>query len=160
MRLHTLGKTVRQFVCWSIGNVLHPHENHLPFTPVLTTRIITALPLLDVIVVFLQRRRRPVCNRWACLVPTTQYTLHSAVVHAFLVITKNITKIRTRATVYYIICHKMFANMLPKKGNWSIFFHRNLFQRKKGQKSAKRPNEKANQLEIKIKKAKRPTKIC
>ena len=44
-RLHTLGKTVRQFVYWSIGSFLDPYESHLPFTPVLTTRIITAFHL-------------------------------------------------------------------------------------------------------------------
>ena len=101
VRLNTLGKTVRQFVYWSISSFLHPHESHLPCTPALTTRIITAPPLLDVIAAPLLRRRRPVCKRWGCLVPPTQYTLHSAVsaVHAFPVITRNITKIRTRASV-------------------------------------------------------------
>ena len=42
VRMHTLGKTVRQFVHRSFGSFLHPHESHLPFTPILTTRIITA----------------------------------------------------------------------------------------------------------------------
>jgi len=52
-----------------------------------------------------------------------------------------------------IIYHKIFASMLPKKWNNSIFLHRNLFQRKRP-KRAKRPNEffKANQLEMKPKK--------
>ena len=97
IRLHTLGKTLRQFVYWSIGSCLHPHESHLPFTPVLTTRIVTALPLLDVLVAFLSRKSKPVCKRWACLVPRTHYTVQW--VHAFTVITQNITKIRTRASV-------------------------------------------------------------
>ena len=49
MRLHTLGTIVRQFAYWSIGSFLHPDESHLPITSILTTRIIAALPLLDVI---------------------------------------------------------------------------------------------------------------
>jgi len=48
MRLHTLGTTVRQFAYWSTGSFLHPYESHLPITSILTTRIIAALPLLDV----------------------------------------------------------------------------------------------------------------
>jgi len=35
---------VAQFAYWSIGSFLHPYESHLPFTPVLTTRMIRALP--------------------------------------------------------------------------------------------------------------------
>jgi len=84
VRMHTLGKTVRQFVSWSIGSFLHPYKSHLAFTPVLTTRIITTLPLLNVFVAFLSRRRRPVCKRWACLACTTQYTVQR--VHAFPVV--------------------------------------------------------------------------
>jgi len=32
-----------------LGSFLHPYENHLPKTSILRTRIIAALPLLDVI---------------------------------------------------------------------------------------------------------------
>jgi len=79
VKLHTMGKIVRPRAYWSIGSFLNPYGNHLPFTPALTTKIIAALLLLDVIVAFLSRRRRPVCQGWACLAPTTQYTSHSAV---------------------------------------------------------------------------------
>ena len=70
-----------------------------------------------------------------CLQHNTHYTVQW--VHAFSVITKNITKIRTRASICYIICHKNFANMLPKKWNCSIFLHRDLFLWKKVKKKPK-----------------------
>jgi len=44
VRLHTLGTMVPQFAYWSTDSILHPYESHLPFTPVLTTRMIRALP--------------------------------------------------------------------------------------------------------------------
>ena len=44
LRLHTLGTMVPQFAYWSIDSFLHPYQSHLPFTPVLTTRMIRALP--------------------------------------------------------------------------------------------------------------------
>jgi len=44
---------------------------------------------------------------------------------------------------------------------WQYFLHKHLFQLKRGQKRAKRPNKivEASQREIRPKKAKRPTKI-
>jgi len=68
VRFHTSGTMMPKFAYWSNGSFLHTCESHLPFTPVHTTRIITALPLFDVNVAFLSRRRRPVCKRWAWLV--------------------------------------------------------------------------------------------
>ena len=66
-------------------------------------------PKPDIIVAYLARRRRPVCKRCACLVLTTQYTLHSAVsAHNSSEYAKtlfrnwhpsNIINIRTRASV-------------------------------------------------------------
>ena len=56
-------------------------------------------------------------------------------------------------TILQMCCQKIW--------NSNIFLHKNLFQRKKGQKGAKRPNTffKASQFEMRPKKAKRPTKL-
>jgi len=127
VRLHTLCETVRQFVHWPIGSFPQPYESHLPFTPVLTTRIITALPLLDVIVAFLWWGRRPVCKRWAYLVLTTHYTAQWA--HAFQWLCKILLKLERgrQSNISFII--KIVQICCRKKWNSTILHHRNLFQR-------------------------------
>ena len=160
VRLYTLGKTVRQFLYCTIGNFLDPYESHLPFTPVLTTRIITALPLLDVIVAFLSRRRRPVLQALSLLssyniIHTTQC---SECTH-FQWLRKILRKSERgrRSNISFIT--KSLQKFCRKNGIVVFSFIRTYFSEKK-QKITKRPNVffKANQPERKPKKTKRATK--
>jgi len=54
-----------------------PMRKSSPFTPVLITRIIRALPIFDTDISFTSWRYRLICKCWACLVLSTQYTVHT-----------------------------------------------------------------------------------
>jgi len=152
-------------ICIPIHRQLSARKS-LPFTPVLTIRIKEPFHF-DLIIPFLSRRRRPAaCKRWVCLVLTTQQTLHSAVsAHISSDYAKtsfriqhpsNITNIGMRTSDIVFIT-KSLQMCCRQKWNSNIFLHKNLFQRKKGQKRAKRPNKcfKASQLEMRPKKGRK-----
>ena len=100
-RLQPFGAMVPHFAHWSIGSFLHPYESNLPFAPVLTTRIIRALPFT--------RRHCPISiaetqtflQALRLLVLTTHYTIvepvwclqHTTQVLSLLVLTTHCTSV-------------------------------------------------------------------
>ena len=159
------GESDRKLLCWEIDFV---SETHLQFSKfvskslhvkwrerltqdqrkcaVYNNRSINLLPpKADIIVVFISRRRRPVCTRVACLVLTTQYTVQW--VHTSPVITQKlyfetgipqillISERGRRSNIAFIT--KILQICCRKKWNGNICFHRNLYQREKAKRVPK-----------------------
>ena len=122
----------------TIGRFLHPYEIHLPFTPVLTTRIITALQLLNVIVAFLSRRRRPALQALSLLISyNTIHTTQCSECRNFQWLRTVLLKSESGRRPNIAFITKILRICCRKKWNSSIFLHRNLFQRKKAKKEPK-----------------------
>ena len=85
VKLYTLGKVASQFANWSISSFLRPYKSRLPVTPVLTTRIIRALPLRRHCRIFIAETQTCLQALSLLRAYTTHYTVQW--VHTFLVVT-------------------------------------------------------------------------
>ena len=156
-------------VCTLIHRQLSVRKSLL-FTPILTIRIIRALPLR-------RNYRISIAKMQTCLQALRLFSAYNTIgtvpcsecTHTFPVTTQKLyfeftihqISLISECGVWYSIYHKNFANVLPKRWNSNIFLHKNLCQRKKDQKRAKRPNTFLRPADLRWgqKKAKRPTKI-